>query len=66
MQAWLCFNMSTHMIILLEGHNNLPFEDLSNRCFHQWEMVSDNKKSKEEVFLKCKKCGKIINWAAGG
>jgi len=29
-------------------------------------LLSDNEKSKYEVFLKCKKCGKIINWASGG
>jgi translation initiation factor 2 beta subunit (eIF-2beta)/eIF-5 len=44
---------------------SLPFED-SSTCYHEWELVSDNEKSKEEVFLKCKKCGKIRNWAAGG
>jgi hypothetical protein len=38
----------------------------SSVCYHEWELISDNEASKEEVFLKCKKCGKIRNWGAGG
>jgi len=66
MQAWRCFNMGMQIIILSKRYNNLSFKDSSKVCYHQWELVSDNEKSKYEVFLKCKKCGKIINWASGG
>jgi len=55
--------MAVHIILLEDS--NLPVQD-SSGCHHQWELMSDNEKSKDEVFLKCKKCGKIINWAAGG
>ena len=35
----------------------MQFKDSSRVCYHQWELISDNEKSKYEVFLKCKKCG---------
>ncbi len=57
--------MGIHIIFLSE-ENGLPFEDSSKVCYHEWELTSDNEESKYEVFLKCKKCGKIINWASGG
>jgi len=56
---WICHNN------YWRGAVGLPFKD-SSTCYHEWELVSDNKASKEEVFLQCKKCGKIRNWAAGG
>jgi len=58
--------MGEHVVVLSERQNSLPFKDSSKVCYHHWELVANNEKSQDEVFLKCKKCDKIINWASGG
>jgi hypothetical protein len=59
-------NIDVHVEYLPERQNNLPSKDSSEVCYHHWEFVANNEKSRDEAFLKCKKCGKIMAAASGG